>query len=343
MPVGTQGTVKGMTQEELLSIGVQLIIMNTYHLFLRPGVDIIRSGGGLHSFINWDKPILTDSGGYQIFSLQALRRVTEEGMHFQSHIDGAKHFLSAEEAIRLQIAFGGDIIMPLDECTPYPCSYDYAREAKDRTTRWAKRSLKEFENHSQSEQSLFGIVQGNVYEDLRKGSIEELVELEFSGYAVGGLSVGEPKIVTQEVLSYTIPSLPKDKPRYLMGIGPPEDLLNCIELGADIFDCSMPTRHARTGTVFTSFGPLVVRNAEYSKDFRPLDEECGCSTCRNYSRAYIRHLLNAGEILGARLNTLHNLYFMINLMKSARESILQDEFSKFKKDFLEKYLGGEKR
>jgi queuine tRNA-ribosyltransferase len=275
--------------------------------------------------------------------LQALKKVTEEGVYFKSHVDGSKHFLSVERAIQLQIALGGDIIMPLDECTPYPCSYDYALEARDRTTRWAKRSLQEFKNHSQPEQSLFGIIQGNVYEDLRKRSIEELAELDFSGYAVGGLSVGEPKIVTWEVLSYTIPSLPKDKPRYLMGVGPPEDLLRGVELGVDMFDCSMPTRHARTGTVFTSRGPLVVRNAEYSKDFRPLDEDCRCYTCRNYTRAYIRHLLNAGEILGARLNTLHNVYFMINLMESVRKSILQNRFPQFKRDFLEKYLGGEEK
>ncbi|MFH1562886.1 MAG: tRNA guanosine(34) transglycosylase Tgt [Nitrospirota bacterium] len=339
MPVGTQATVKCMSPEELKSIGAEIILGNAYHLYLRPGMKIIQKAGGLHPFMHWDRPILTDSGGYQIFSLGALRKITDEGVKFQSHIDGSYHFFTPEVATELQLALGSDIIMVLDECAPYPCEYEQAKEAKDRTTLWAKR-CKELGEGEKS--ALFGIVQGNFYKDLRMQSAAELVDLDFPGYAVGGVSVGEPKELLFEVVEYTLPELPANKPKYLMGVGPPEDILRAVELGVDMFDCVMPTRHARTGQVFTSNGPLVIRNAPCAEDFSPIDSDCGCYTCQNYSRAYIRHLIHADEILGVRLTTTHNLYFFIDLMRRIREAILQDKFLEFKKEFMERYKGGNK-
>lgn len=336
MPVGTQATVKCMTPEELKSIGTEIILANAYHLYLRPGEKIIQKAGGLHQFMHWDKPILTDSGGYQIFSLGALRKITDEGVKFQSHIDGSYHFFTPEGTTEFQLTLGSDIIMALDECAPYPCEYDQAKESKDRTTRWAKRCKETKGQRGNS--SLFGIVQGNFYKDLRLQSIEELVALGLDGYAIGGVSVGEPKELLFEVLEYTLVELPDNKPKYLMGVGSPEDILEAVELGVDMFDCVMPTRHARTGQVFTSKGPLVIRNAPCAEDFSPIESNCGCYTCQNYSRAYIRHLIHADEILGARLTTTHNLYFFIDLMKQIRESILNDRFLEFKKEFMDRVI-----
>lgn len=333
MPVGTQATVKCMTPEELKEMEVEIILSNAYHLYLRPGAKIIQKAGGLHRFMHWDRPILTDSGGYQVFSLGALRKVTDEGIKFQSHIDGSYHFFTPEKAIEFQLVLGSDIIMALDECAPYPCEYEIAKEAKDRTTLWAKR-CKEVKYKKHNVSSLFGIIQGNFYKDLRLQSVEELVDLDFDGYAIGGVSVGEPKELLFEVLEYTLPELPDNKPKYLMGVGFPEDILRAVELGADMFDCVIPTRHARTGEVFTSKGPLTIRNAPYQEDFSPIDPDCECYTCQNYSRAYIRHLIHADEILGARLTTIHNLYFFINLMKKIREAILNDRFLEFKNEFM---------
>jgi queuine tRNA-ribosyltransferase len=334
MPVGTQATVKAMSPDELKDIGAQIILSNTYHLYLRPGHQLVKEAGGLHKFMNWDRSILTDSGGFQVFSLDSLRKVSEEGVEFRSHIDGSKHFISPERAIEIQTALGADIIMAFDECTKIPTDYKYAKEAMERTTRWAKRCKEFF--HS-SEQALFGIVQGNAYRDLREQSAAELVELDFLGYAVGGLSVGEPKEVMYEVLEYTVPLLPSDKPRYLMGVGSPDCLFEGVERGIDMFDCVLPTRIARNGTVFTANGKLVVRNAAYAKDFRPLDENCDCYACRNFTRAYIRHLLKVDEILGLRLTTIHNLYFLLKLMKNIRIAIAEDRFLSYKKSFFAQY------
>lgn len=344
MPVGTCATIKCMTQEELKSFGVELILSNAYHLYLRPGEKIIQQAGGLHQFMHWDRAILTDSGGYQIFSLGALRKITDEGVKFQSHIDGSYHFFTPELSTEFQLALGADIIMVLDECAPYPCEYDQAKEAKDRTTLWAKRCKESMEcrDDAQKTTSLFGIIQGNFYKELRLQSVKELVDLNLDGYAIGGVSVGEPNELLFEVLEYTLPELPNDRAKYLMGVGPPEDILKAVELGVDMFDCVMPTRHARTGEVFTYTGPLAIRNAPYAEDFLPIDSECKCYTCQNYSRAYIRHLIHADEILGLRLTTTHNLYFFIDLMKKIRESILQDKFLEFKKEFMRRYKCREK-
>lgn len=340
MPVGTQATVKCMTPEELKNLGTEIILANAYHLYLRPGEKIIQKASGLHQFMHWDKPILTDSGGYQIFSLGALRKITDEGVKFQSHIDGSYHLFTPERVTEFQLILGSDIIMALDECAPYPCEYDQAKEAKDRTTLWIKR-CKETKNQKlkttdqKENPSLFGIVQGNFYKDLRLQSIEELVALDLDGYAIGGVSVGEPRELLFEVLEYVLPELPDNKPKYLMGVGHPADILQAVELGVDMFDCVIPTRHARTGQVFTAKGPLVIRNAPCAEDFLPIESDCGCYTCQNYSRAYIRHLIQADEILGVRLTTTHNLYFFIDLMRKIRKSILNDKFLEFKKEFIE--------
>ncbi|HHW91093.1 MAG TPA: tRNA guanosine(34) transglycosylase Tgt [Firmicutes bacterium] len=333
MPVGTQATVKTMTPEELKVLGAEIILSNTYHLYLRPGDDLVAEVGGLHRFMNWDRAILTDSGGFQVFSLDALRKITEEGVTFRSHIDGSEHFISPEKAIEIETNLGADIIMAFDECIPYPCSYEYARESTLRTTRWAERCLAA---HNSREQALFGIVQGGTYRDLRELSARDLVSLNFPGYAIGGLSVGEPKPLMYEILDHTVPLLPADKPRYLMGVGSPDCILEGVARGIDMFDCVLPTRIARNGTVLTSRGRLVVRNAEYARDFRPLDPECSCYTCRNYTRAYIRHLIKANEILGLRLTTIHNLAFLLDLMVKIREHIASGTFAAFKAD----YLGG---
>jgi len=315
MPVGTQATVKAMTPFELKQIGAQIILSNTYHLYMRPGHDLVKAAGGLHSFMGWDKPILTDSGGFQVFSLSELRNIKEEGVFFRSHLDGSKHLITPEKAIEIQNALGADIIMAFDECSPYPCDYQQALEAVKRTTRWAKR-CKDF--HRREDQALFGIIQGNTYSDLRIQSAKEITALDFPGYAIGGLSVGEPKALMYEMLDITVPVLPPDKPRYLMGVGSPDCLVEGVIRGIDMFDCVLPTRIARNGTVMTSQGKVVVRNAIYERDFTPLDPECDCYACRNFTRAYIRHLFKAQEILAARLATWHNLRFLIRLMEQIK-------------------------
>ncbi|MFZ5625992.1 MAG: tRNA guanosine(34) transglycosylase Tgt [Bacillota bacterium] len=338
MPVGTQATVKTMTPEELKEIGAQIILANTYHLYLRPGHELIKEAGGLHRFMHWDRPILTDSGGFQVFSLGPLRKITEEGVTFKSHLDGSSHFLSPEKVMEIEMALGSTIAMAFDECAPYPSSYEYARAAMERTTRWAKRCKAA---HHKEDQALFGIVQGVTYRDLREQSAAEIVEIDFPGYAIGGLSVGEPKPLMYEVLDYTVPLLPKDKPRYLMGVGSPDCLLEGVAMGVDMFDCVLPTRIARNGTCLTSRGKVVIRNAAYARDFSPLDPECDCYTCRNYSRAYLRHLFKAEEVLALRLATIHNLYFLLRLMEGIRQAILEDRFVEFKRQFMAKYEGGQ--
>ncbi|AIS52308.1 queuine tRNA-ribosyltransferase Tgt [Thermoanaerobacter kivui] len=335
MPVGTQATVKTMTPEELKEIGATIILSNTYHLYLRPGHKLIEKAGGIHKFMNWDRAILTDSGGFQVFSLSSLREITEEGVEFRSHIDGSKHFFTPEKVIEIQNALGADIIMSFDECAPYPADYGYVKNSMELTIKWAERGKKAHKNTDK--QALFGIVQGGTYEDLRKECANRLVEMDFPGYSIGGLSVGEPKNLMYDILDLTTDYLPEDKPRYLMGVGSPDDLIEGVIRGVDMFDCVLPTRIARNGTVFTSKGKLVVRNAAYAEDFSPLDDECECYTCKNYSRAYIRHLFKANEILAARLATIHNLYFLVKLMERIREAIRQDRLLEFKKQFFEKY------
>lgn len=325
MPVGTQATVKSMTPEELKEIGATIILSNTYHLYLRPGHKIIEKAGGLHKFMNWDRAILTDSGGFQVFSLNSLRKITEDGVEFRSHIDGSRHFFTPEKVIEIQNALGSDIMMSFDECAPYPADYDYVKKSMELTIKWAERGKRAHKNTEK--QALFGIVQGGTYEDLRKECAQRLVDMDFPGYSIGGLSVGEPKNVMYDIVDLTTEYLPEDKPRYLMGVGSPDDLIEGVIRGVDMFDCVLPTRIARNGTVFTSKGKLIVRDAPYAEDFSPLDEECDCYTCRNYSRAYIRHLFKANEILAARLATIHNLYFLIKLMERIREAIRQDRLS----------------
>ena len=337
MPVGTQATVKAMTPEELKDIGSQIILSNTYHLYMRPGHDLIERAGGLHKFMNWDKPILTDSGGFQVFSLGPLRKIKEEGVEFRSHLDGSKHFLSPEKATEIQNALGSDIIMAFDECAPYPADRQYVKNSLERTTRWLERCKAA---HKYPErQALFGIVQGGMYKELREQSAREITAIDLPGYAIGGLSVGEPKEMMYEVLDYTVPLLPEDKPRYLMGVGSPDDLLEGGLRGIDMFDCVLPTRIARNGTAMTSQGKVVVRNASYAEDFSSLDPECDCYTCRNYTKAYLRHLIKCNEILGARLLTIHNLHFLLKLMENVREAIREDRLLDYKKDFFEKYYG----
>ena len=335
MPVGTLATVKAMTPEEVSDMGAQIILSNTYHLYLKPGHELVKEAGGLHKFMNWDKPILTDSGGFQVFSLGDLRTISEEGVEFRSHIDGSKHFISPEKSIEIQNALGSDIMMCFDECAPYPADYDYVKQSMERTTRWAQR-CKDY-HKDWDKQGLFGIVQGGMYKDLREQSAKEIVDIGFPGYAIGGLSVGEPRDLMCEILEHTTPLLPKDKPRYLMGVGTPDYLFEAVIRGVDMADCVLPTRIGRNGTVMTSQGRLVVRNAKYKADFRPLDPECDCYACKNYSRAYIRHLFNVNEILGARLATTHNLYFLIKLMENIREAIKEDRLLEYKDEFYEKY------
>jgi len=334
MPVGTQATVKTMSPDELKEIGTQIMLSNTYHLFLRPGHELIRDMGGLHKFMHWDKPILTDSGGFQVFSLSEIRKIREEGVEFRSHLDGSKIFITPEYDMEIQEALGADIAMAFDECSPYPCDWDRAKVAMDRTHRWARRCIR---SHQRSDQALFGIVQGAFYKDLRIESAKTLADMDFPGYGIGGLSVGEPKPIMYEMLEELEPFMPKEKPRYLMGVGSPDCLLEGVERGVDMFDCVLATRIARNGTVFTHNGRLVIRNAIYARDERPLDEECDCYVCRNYSRAYIRHLMKAGEILGARLTSYHNLHFLIKMMEEIRQAIAEDRFVEYKKEFLEKY------
>ena len=335
MPVGTQATVKAMSPEELKEMNAGIILSNTYHLWLRPGNDIVKEAGGLHKFMNWDRPILTDSGGFQVFSLSDFRKIEEEGVHFRNHLNGDKLFLSPEKAMEIQNDLGSDIMMAFDECPPYPATHEYMLASVDRTTRWAKRCK---EAHQRpDEQGLFGIIQGGEYEDLRKRSAEALVELDFPGYAIGGLSVGEPKDVMNKVLDLTTPLMPADKPRYLMGVGSPDSLIDGSIRGIDMFDCVLPTRIARNGTLMTSEGRMVMKNAKYARDFRPIDENCDCYTCKNYTRAYVRHLLRTEETFGLRLTSYHNLRFLIKLMEDVRQAIREDRLGDFKEEFFEKY------
>lgn len=326
IPVGTIGTVKAMSPEELKEMGAEIILSNTYHLYLRPGHKIVETLGGLHRFMNWDGPILTDSGGFQVYSLSALRKIEEDGVHFKSHLDGSMHFLGPKEAMEIQASLGSDIAMVLDDCTPYPSTYEYAMDSLFRTIKWAER-CKELRNEGQS---LFGIVQGSLYEDLRKKSVEELVDIGFDGYAAGGLSVGEPKEDMHRMIYFTAPLLPVDKPRYLMGIGELGDVMKAVDAGFDMFDCVMPTRNARNGTLFTSAGKISIKREEFKADPGPLDPDCGCYTCRNYTRGYLRHLFLSREILSMRLNTIHNLYFYLNFFRAMRESIINGNFAGFK-------------
>ena len=336
MPVGTQATVKAMTPDELKEmVNAKIILSNTYHLYLRPGDELIAEAGGLHKFMNWDRAILTDSGGFQVFSLADLRNITEEGVKFKSHLDGSSHFISPEKSMSIQNNLGSDIMMAFDECCPYPATYEYTKASMERTTRWAKRCIEAHKNPDR--QGLFGIVQGGMYKDLREESAKQLVELDFPGYAVGGLSVGESAELMYDILSYTTPFLPEDKPRYLMGVGTPDYLIEAVLRGIDMCDCVLPTRIARNGTAMTSHGKVVVRNATFEKDWTPLDSECDCYTCMHYTRAYIRHLIKAGEILGARLLTIHNLRFLVRLMENVREAIEQDRLLEFRDEFYKKY------
>ena len=330
MPVGTQASVKTLAPEELKEMGVGIILSNNYHLFLRPGSKLVKEAGGLHKFMNWDRAILTDSGGFQVFSLGDLRKISEEGVTFRSHIDGSKKFLSPEIATQSQMDLGADIIMAFDECVPYPADFKYTRESMELTLRWAQRCKDTMTNPNQG---LFGIVQGGMYKDLRIECANRLVDMDFPGYAVGGLSVGEPKELMYEMLNITLEYLPQNKARYLMGVGTPDCLVEGVMRGIDMFDCVYPTRVARNGTAMTWNGRLVIKNAQYEHDFHPIDEHCNCYTCRNYSRAYIRHLVRVNEIFGLRLLTIHNLHFLIDFMRQMRQSIMEDRFPEFYRKF----------
>lgn len=340
MPVGTLGSVKATSPEELEQIGFDIILGNTYHLYLRPGDDLIKKASGLHGFINWNKNILTDSGGFQVMSLQKFRKITEEGIEFQSHIDGSSHLFSPERVMEIEHNLGADIIMVLDECAPHLCTKTYAKESADMSLRWAERCKKKHEQLG-GEQSLFGIVQGSIFDDLREENATKLIDIDFPGYAIGGLAVGEKKEDMLRIVNLMDKILPKEKPRYLMGVGTPLDLLENVERGVDMFDCVMPTRHARNGQVFTRDGRLTVRNGKYKEDFRPLQDDCDCYACRNFSRAYIRHLINVNEILGVRLTTLHNLTFYNTLINEIREAINNGYFSEYKAKFIERYTFSE--
>jgi len=332
MPVGTAATVKAVTVEHLKQIGVEVILANTYHLYLRPGHDTIASVGGLHRFTGWQGPILTDSGGFQVYSLSRLRKVTDEGVEFRSHIDGSLHFITPEKSIEIQNALAADIIMAFDECVPYPAEYEYTLKATKLTSNWAKRCK---EAHKNASQALFGIIQGGFYKDLRSASAEEIISIGFDGYATGGLSVGEPKSLMHEFIHYTAGLLPPDKPRYLMGIGDLTDVLEAVEAGYDLFDCVMPTRNARNGTLFTSEGRVSIQRAEFKTDQSPLDPQCHCYTCRNFTKAYLRHLYLNGEILAMILNTIHNLTFYMEFFRKMRIAIIEGHFQAFKKQWLE--------
>ena len=337
MPVGTVGTVKTMTVDDLKEMKAKIILGNTYHLYLKPGMDIMKKAGGLHKFMNWDGPILTDSGGFQVFSLADNRKISEEGVIFRSHIDGSKHFFTPEKSIEIQNDIHSDIMMSFDECVDARADYDYVKNSMERTLRWAKRGLDYHKEHSHSDQSLFGIVQGGMFKDLREKSAKETVAMDFDGYSIGGLSVGETKEEMIDILNFTTPFLPEDKPRYNMGVGTPDYLFESFEAGIDMADCVLPTRIARNGTALTSEGRVVVKNATYKEDFSKLDTDCDCYTCSNYSRAYLRHLVNAKEILGARLLSYHNLYFLLKMCQNIREAIMNDSFLDYKKEFYEKY------
>lgn len=335
MPVGTLATVKAMSPEELKSdVKAQIILSNTYHLYLRPGHDIVKEAGGLHKFMNWDKPILTDCGGFQVFSLSSLRKISEEGVLFNSHLDGSKHMFTPEKVMEIEEALGADIIMAFDECCPYPADYDYVKKSMERTTRWAVRCK---EAHTTENQGLFGIIQGGFYKDLREQSAKDLISLDFPGYAIGGISVGEPKEEFLDILRYTTPLMPENKPRYLMGVGSPDYLIEASLAGIDMCDCVLPTRLARHGTALTSKGKLVIRNQNFARDWNKLDDECDCYTCKNYTRAYLRHLIKTNEILGMRLLSLHNLRFLTKLMERVRIEIEHDNLLAFREEFYKKY------
>ncbi len=335
MPVGTLATIKGLSPEELKEMGADVVLANTYHLWLRPGEDLVAEAGGLHKFMNWDKGILTDSGGFQVFSLSDMRKITEEGVHFRNHINGEKLFLSPEKAIHIENQLGADIIMSFDECPPFDQSYDYVKRSIERTTRWAERGLRAHQRPQ--DQALFGILQGAGYKDLRLAHAQEMIAMDFPGYSIGGLSVGESKEEMNEVLDYLTPVMPKHKPRYLMGVGSPDSLIDGVIRGVDMFDCVLATRIARNGTCMTSQGRLVVKNAQYARDFRPIDEKCDCYTCKHYSRAYIRHLIKCDEIFGLRLASIHNVHFLLNLMKQVRYHIENDSLLDFRQAFFEEY------
>ncbi len=334
MPVGTQATVKSLTPEDLLELGTEIILSNTYHLYLRPGHETIEKLGGLHRFMHWDRPILTDSGGYQIFSLGQLVNVQEEGITFQSHIDGSRHFLSPQKVMEVQRSLGSDIMMCLDECTPYPATREETLQSLKLTTHWARHCQ---EANGAAEQSLFGIVQGGMYLDLRDRSVTELIELDFDGYAIGGLSVGEDRDTMYKIIAETAPKLPSVKPRYLMGVGTPENILSAVQMGIDMFDCVLPTRNARNGLLYGRFGKITIKNSKYATDGRPIDEECQCYTCRHYSRAYLRHLFLAREILSYRLNTIHNLHYYMKFMASIRDAISDRCLETFARDTIKNW------
>jgi queuine tRNA-ribosyltransferase len=340
MPVGTQATVKSLSPDDLRDAGAQIILSNTYHLHLRPGEELIKEAGGIHEFMSWKGPVLTDSGGYQVFSLADLRKITDDGVSFRSHIDGSRRHLTPESVVDIQLDIGSDIMMVLDHCAEYPCSYETALEAVERTTQWAERSLAPYGpriTRDGYERVMFAIVQGSVFEDLRERSARELIALDFPGYAIGGLSVGESKEDLYGMAGFSAKLLPEDKPRYLMGVGFPEDLVEAVAGGVDMFDCVMPTRNARNGTVFTSRGRVILKNAANRADFGPLDPECDCYTCSNYSRAYLRHLFMAGEMLGPRLATVHSIRFYLHLMEEMRQVIREGLFGQWRRDFYEKY------
>jgi len=334
MTVGTHATVKGLMFKDIQEAGAQIILSNAYHVYLKPGMEIIKKAGGLHKFMSWDKPILTDSGGYQVFSLALFRKMHDRGVEFQSHIDGSKHFLTPEDVIKIQETLGSDIMMPLDECVQYPCTKEESRVAMERTVAWAKRSK---DAHQDVKGLLFGIVQGATFEELRSECAKRLVDMDFDGYSIGGVSVGESSNLIYNIIELVAGLLPPDKPRYAMGIGYPFDIVEAVERGVDMFDCVIPTRYGRNGTAFTSSGKVTIRNATYAEDFKPLDHKCGCYTCRNFSRAYLRHLFNAKEMLGLVLLSLHNVYFFLDLMRRIRQAIKEDKFSQFKQMFLMDY------
>lgn len=340
MPVGTQGTVKAVTQRVLRDeIKAQIILSNTYHLYLRPGTGILEKGGGLHNFINWDRPILTDSGGFQVYSLSDLRKIKQDGVEFRSHLDGSKHYFTPEKVIQIERSIGSDIMMPLDECTPYPCDYDYAKKSKELTSAWALLNKEAFDKSEPlygHKQFLFGIIQGSVYKDLREASAIDLGKIDFDGYAIGGLAVGEPTDQMYDLVDFTTDFMPENKPRYLMGVGRPENILEAISRGVDMFDCVMPTRNARNAYLFTSAGVVSMRNALYKEDFTPLDDKCSCYTCRNFTKAYLRHLFAAKEILALELSTIHNLTFYLNLVRESRQRILDGTFYDWKNSIVNK-------
>ena len=333
MPVGTCGTVKSVSPEELAAAGARIILGNTYHLYLRPGCDVIRRFAGLHRFMHWDGPILTDSGGFQVFSLAKLAKISQEGVTFQSHLDGSRHMFTPEKAIEIQTCLDSDIIMCLDDCIQYPATRQEANDALEITTKWALRCKQNWLETQNGRNALFGIVQGGMFKDLRQRSAQELMKIDFPGYAVGGLSVGEPKEMMLEMAEHTLPELPQGKPKYIMGVGTPEDLVDLVALGADMFDCVLPTRNARNGQMFTRTGTVNISNARYKDDTEPLEPGCECYTCRHYSRAYLRHLYLARELLAYRLNTIHNIHFFTSFMKQIRQAILADEFESFRKDY----------